>query len=194
MAFSYRLLKFVEMDGVRLIERVIKIMEPLFQDLIIITNTPSEYAYLKLPMAQDLIKGLGPLGGILTGLESISKEAGFFVACDMPFLNRRLIRHMVQIREDFDAVVPRVDWKIEALHTVYCRSCLPAMRELIEAENYQVIRFFHKIRVRYLEEEEIRTFDPPLKSFFNVNRPAELLEAQKLNFSTHREGKDRTMK
>jgi len=169
----------IEMNGIRLIERVIGVMEPVFEHLIIITNTPQEYAYLQLPTYEDLIKGLGPLGGIFTGLEAISDEVGFFVACDMPFLNSELIRHMVETREDFDAVVPRIDWKIETLHAIYSKCCLPAIRELIDARNYQVIKFLHKVRVRYVEEEEIRAFDPELKSFFNINRPEELLNATK---------------
>ena len=101
-----------DFDGIPLIERVIRVMESVFPRIILITNSPDEFAYLQLPMHEDLIKGLGPLGGILTGLEAISDEAGFFTACDMPFLNSKLVRHIVDLRDDFDAVVPRVDWKI----------------------------------------------------------------------------------
>ena len=170
----------VEMNGTRLIERVIRVMEPLFERLIIVTNSPHEYAYLQLPMYEDLIKGLGPIGGILTGLEAISDESGFFVACDMPFLNSELIRYMLEIREGYDAVVPRIDWKIETLHTIYSKSSLRAIRKLIEARDYQVVKFFRRISVRYVEEEEIRALDPELRSFLNVNSPEELLDAAKL--------------
>ncbi len=170
----------MELDGSRLIERVISVMEPLFENLVIITNTPLEYDYLQLPMQEDLIKGLGPLGGVYTGLETISSESGFFVACDMPFLQRDLIRHMVAIRRDFDAVVPKVDWKIEPLHAIYTRNCLPAIKKLIDLKAYQIIEIFDSIRVRYVEEEEIRSFDSRLKSFFNVNTPVELTDADRL--------------
>jgi molybdenum cofactor guanylyltransferase len=77
---------FASMNGTQLIERVIAIMGSIFKDLIIITNDPDEYSFLGLPMYEDLIKGLGPLGGIYTGLEKIPEKTGFFVACDMPFL------------------------------------------------------------------------------------------------------------
>ena len=169
----------VEMDGIRLIERVIGVVEPIFEHLLIITNTPQDYAYLKLPMVEDLIKGLGPLGGIFTGLQTISDEAGFFVACDMPFVNAELIHHMADVMGDFDAVVPKVDWKIETLHAIYTKSCIPAIKELIDNRDYQIFNFFQKVRVRYLNENEIRGFDPELRSFFNINRPEELLNAAK---------------
>ncbi len=170
----------VEVEGTRLVERVISVMQPLFEDLIIITNTPREYDYLQLPMHEDVIKGLGPLGGVYTGLETISTESGFFVACDMPFLQSALIRHMVEIKDDFDAVVPKVDWKIEPLHAIYTKNCLPAIKKLINAQGYQIIKFFDNIRVRYVKEKEIRSFDSKLKSFLNVNSPEELTDAGRL--------------
>jgi len=170
----------VEINGVRLIERVFRVMESIFEHLIIITNTPHDYAYLKLPMYEDLIKGLGPLGGILTGLDAISNDAGFVVACDMPFLNADLVRYMVDMRDNYYAVVPKITWKIEALHALYDKRCLPAIRELIESQEFQAIKFFDMIRVRYVEEDEIRASDPLLRSFFNVNSPRELLDAEQL--------------
>ena len=163
-----------EVDGQRLIERVVTVVESVFEHLVLITNTPEEYAYLHIPMIQDIIKGLGPLGGIYTGLENLSDDAGFFVACDMPFLNAPLIRHMAQVRGQFDAVVPKIDWMLEPLHAIYTKGCLPALKALIDSQQYQIWRFFEKIAVRFLEEDEIRVFDPSLRSFFNINRPEEL--------------------
>ena len=165
---------FVEIQGIRLVERTIRVMGSVFQRLLIVTNTPDEFAYLDLPMVEDLIKGFGPLGGIYTGLEAIDDEAGFFVACDMPFLRENFLRHMVSLRGDHDAVVPRVRWMVEPLHALYAKQCLPAIRESIHSREYQILKFFQKIKVRYVEEEEIRRVDPDLKSFFNINRPEDL--------------------
>src|SRR3989339_729492 len=85
---------FIQIDGTPLIERVVTVMGSVFEHRLLVTNTPEEYAYLGLPMVQDLIKGIGPLGGIYTGLETIADDAGFFVACDMPYLNADLVRHL----------------------------------------------------------------------------------------------------
>ncbi|MBW1998214.1 MAG: molybdenum cofactor guanylyltransferase [Deltaproteobacteria bacterium] len=165
----------VKFEGIPLIQRVIDVLDGIFPRLIIITNTPSEYSHLGLPMYEDLIKELGPIGGIYTGLNVMEGDLGFFVACDMPFLNEGFIRHMVSCREDYDAVIPRVDWKIEALHSVYHRRLIPVMKEHIDLGLYQVIRVFSKIRVKYVDEEEIRAFDPELKTFININRPDDLV-------------------
>lgn len=165
---------FTEIKGVRLIDRVVQTMSSVFHRVILVTNTPHEYAYLNIEMFEDLIKGLGPVGGIHTGLESMADPAGFFVACDMPFLNPDLILHMIGIAEDYDVVVPRVGWLIEPLHALYRKSCISHVRAAIHAEEYQIIRLYNRIRVRYVDEKEIRSFDPFLKTFFNINRPEEL--------------------
>ncbi|MEE9418933.1 MAG: molybdenum cofactor guanylyltransferase [Desulfatiglandaceae bacterium] len=169
---------FIKINGIPLIEKVITVMGSVFQELIIITNTPHKYSHLRLPVYKDLIEGLGPLGGIFTGLTAISKDAGFFVACDMPSLNRELLRHMVECKDDFDAVVPRISGKMEALYALYRNTCLPAIRRQIDSREYQIFRFFPEVSVRYVDEGEIRQFDPELRSFFNVNTPQELQEIQ----------------
>jgi len=164
----------VEIEGVRLVDRVVGVMKSIFHRVILVTNTPEEYAYLRLPMVEDLIKGLGPMGGIYTGLMTMSDEAGFLVACDMPFISGKLIRHMVEVRGDFDTVVPRMDWMLEPLHALYSKTCIPVIQKAIEERQYQIAKCFAGMRVRYVDEEELRLWDPDLRSFFNINKPQDL--------------------
>ena len=164
----------VEIEGVRLVDRVAGVMKSIFHRVLLLTNTPEEYAYLQLPMVEDLIKDLGPMGGIHTGLMTMSDEAGFIVACDMPFLSERLIRHMVDVRDDFDAVVPRMDWMLEPLHALYSKKCLPAIQEAIGQHQHQIAKCFARMRVRYVDEEELRLWDQGLRSLFNINKPEDL--------------------
>ena len=166
----------VEVEGIRLIERAVRVMKAVFQEVILLTNTPADYTFLNLPMVEDIIKGLGPIGGIYTGLETMSEEAGFFVACDMPFLNEALLRHMVEVREDLDAVVPRMSWMLEPLHAIYTKKCLPVIRTAIDSRDYQILNSFDKIRIKYVDEEELRAFDPKMQSFSNINQPEDLLK------------------
>jgi molybdopterin-guanine dinucleotide biosynthesis protein A len=179
----------VEISGIRLIERIIRIMGSIFESLILVSNTPGEYEYLQIPIYEDLKKGLGPIGGIHTGLEVIKDNAGFFVACDMPFINKDLIRHIVEVRNDFDAVVPRIDWKLEALHSLYTKGCIPAIEELIKSGELQTIKSYNMINVLYVDEEELRAIDPELRSFLNINRPDDLTEVLRLESETSGRGK-----
>jgi molybdopterin-guanine dinucleotide biosynthesis protein A len=163
-----------KIGGVRLVDRVAGVMKSIFHRVILLTNTPAEYAYLQMPMVEDLVKGFGPMGGIYTGLMTLSDGAAFFVACDMPFLSERLIRHMVDVRGDFDAVVPRMDWMLEPLHALYSKRCIPVIREAIQQYQHQILKCFAELRVRYVDQEELRLWDPDLRSFFNINKPEDL--------------------
>jgi len=97
---------FLEIGGIRLIDRITEEMKDIFERVILVTNEKKGYEYLGIPMLEDIIKELGPIGGIYTGLMSLSDQAGFFVACDMPFINKQLVRYMVDIQDNHSAVVP----------------------------------------------------------------------------------------
>ena len=170
---------FVEINGTRLIERVVHVLKLVFKHIIIITNSPQEYLSLGLPTYEDIIKGLGPIGGIYTGLEAIKDEKGFFVACDMPFINEDLVRYIVGVSYSFDVVVPKIDWRIEPLHALYSKSCLPTIKDLIASNIYQIRKTFQTLHVRYVDETEIKSHDPQMRSFMNINRQNELLDIMK---------------
>jgi len=171
---------FLEIGGIRLIDRVAEEMKNVFERVILVTNEKKGYEYLGIPMVEDLIKGLGPIGGIYTGLMTISDQAGVFVACDMPFINRQLVRYMVDIRDNHSAVVPLVANEIEPLHAIYARSCLRPIRNLIDSKRYQVRLFYDRIPVRYVKEDEIRKFGSPSRAFLNINTPDEFAMIQSL--------------
>jgi len=171
---------FLKIGSARLIDSILQEMKTIFKRVILITNEKEKYEYLEVPMVEDHVKGLGPLGGIYTGLMSIPDEAGFFVACDMPFINRQLVRYMVDIKGNHRAVVPSVADNIEPLHAIYFRSCLKSIRHLIDSKRYQVRLFYDNIPVRYVKEDEIRKFCCPSKAFLNINTPDEFAKIQSL--------------
>jgi molybdopterin-guanine dinucleotide biosynthesis protein A len=171
---------FLKIGSVRLIDSILQEMKTIFTHVILITNEKIKYEYLEIPMFEDLVKGFGPLGGIYTGLMSIPDQAGFFVACDMPRINRQLVRYMVDIKGNHRAVVPSVADNIEPLHAIYFRSCLKPIRHLIDSNRCQVRLFYDSIPVRYVKEDEIRKFCCPSKAFLNINTPDEFAKIKSL--------------
>jgi molybdopterin-guanine dinucleotide biosynthesis protein A len=171
---------FLKIGSVRLIDSILQEMKTIFTRVILITNEKIKYEYLEIPMFEDLVKGFGPLGGIYTGLMSIPDQAGFFVACDMPRINRQLVRYMVDIKGNHRAVVPSVADNIEPLHAIYFRSCLKPIRHLIDSNRCQVRLFYDSIPVRYVKEDEIRKFCCPSKAFLNINTPDEFAKIKSL--------------
>ena len=128
---------------------------------------------------EDLYPGKGPLGGIYTGLEASRSVYNLVAACDLPFLNVELLRHMIELSPGFDAVVPRVG-KTQPLCAVYSRSCREIMKAQVENNLLKISRFLDSVNVRYIEEAECRRIDRRLLSFFNINSPVDLARANRL--------------
>lgn len=176
---------FVDLFGQPMIEHILARVSSLGQaETILITNKPAEYAYLGLPMYTDVLPDKGSLGGIYTALHHSANDYALVIACDMPFLNPDLLRYMVGLIAaaggPYDVIVPRVEGYPEGLHAIYRKSCLPFIRERLDADRLKVIGFYGQVRVRYLDEPEYAPFDPRKLSFLNINTPEELAEAQRL--------------
>jgi molybdopterin-guanine dinucleotide biosynthesis protein A len=159
------------LDGQPLIVRTVQTLACLSEDLVVVTNDPDRYAPLSLParLVPDEARGVGSLMGIYSGLRAARHSYAIVVACDMPFLNVALLRHMAALAEDYDVVIPRIDGLLEPLHAVYGKACLRVMAELLQDGRHKIRAFFHRVRVRYVDQEDIRRFDPQGLSFFNIN-------------------------
>ncbi len=130
------------------------------------------------PVVQDEIPGIGPLGGIATALRARSGRSALVVAVDMPFLSVPLLRHLVELAGEADVVLPVVGGRGQQLHAVYGPACLPAIEAQIAAGDYKIDRFFPSVRLRRVDEAELRRFDPSLRAFQNVNTPEAWAAAQ----------------
>jgi molybdopterin-guanine dinucleotide biosynthesis protein A len=169
--------------GKTVIERVVSSLQPVTSRIIIVT-ADGENHLLTLPGARfvaDTYPGKGPLGGIYSGLSPASTEFSIAVACDMPFLNTNLLRHMLEIAHGFDAVIPRTKESLfEPLHAVYSKNCVPVIKSHIESGQLSIRAFLADVKVRYVEEGECRHYDPDLLSFFNMNRQSDYEKALKI--------------
>jgi len=168
--------------GKALIERVIDSLAPLITEVLAVVARPEQATALRLPpsvrVVSDRYPGGGSLGGIFTGLEASAEPWSLVVACDMPFLNRELLRHLIGESSNVDAVIPRLGGQPEPLHALYSKACLVPMERMLRAGQLKIAPLFEAVRVRYVDEETIDRIDPRHLSFFNINTQADLEEAR----------------
>jgi molybdopterin-guanine dinucleotide biosynthesis protein A len=172
---------FLEVQGERIIDRIKRIFVELFDEVLLVTNSPSDYLNLNLRTVTDLYREKGSLGGIFTGLFHASFSHAFVVACDMPFIKPALISHLAGLSQGYDIVIPRTDDGLQPLHAVYSRKCLPFMEDLLRSGNLKILDFFHRVKKREVLTEEIIPFDPQLVSFLNLNTPEDLARVQEFS-------------
>jgi len=157
-----------------MIEWTLQSLEGFGEEILIVANSPEQYTHWGQRTVSDVFPGHGPLGGLYSALYHARFERVIAVACDMPFLNRPLLRYQLLVSRDFDMVVPRVGRWLEPLHAVYSKECIEPIKEAMDAGEYRLQSFFDRVRVRYVEIPEIEIFDPDHRSFMNVNTPADL--------------------
>ena len=176
--------KALEKIGDRtLLERVIDSLTLLDGEIIVVIRQGQPTPPMPTGVTRvvvDIYPDKSALGGIYTGLVASSSLYNLVVACDMPLLNLSLLRYLIQLVPDFDAVIPRIGGSVEALHAVYSKNCLTPIRNQIEQGNLKVSDLPSQMRVRFVEEEEIDRFDSEHLSFFNINTEADLERAKAL--------------
>jgi len=172
---------FLEVQGERIIDRIKRIFVDLFEEVLLVTNSPRDYLDLNLRIVTDLYREKGALGGIFTGLFHASFSHAFVTACDMPFLHKELISHLVRLSPAYDIVIPRTDDGLQPLHAVYSQKCLPFMEDLLRRGNLKILDFFHRVKKREVLTGEIIPLDPRLSSFLNLNSPDDLARIQSVS-------------
>ena len=162
------------------IEEVIGILSEVTRSLLIIANIPEAFAHLRLPMHPDIHPGVGPLGGIHTGLSVSTTKYNLFLACDMLFTPVGFLRYLVKAVGGFDGAVPKGRNGYEPLCAVYSKTCLRPIERQIEAGHFKVIDFFEQISIRTVGEEIIDRYDPDGTMFMNINTKADYRRALSL--------------
>ena len=168
----------IEIAGKPLLSRVADALSVISQDLICVTCRPDEYRFehQRLRFVPDY-GGVpqGPLSGIMGALANARHDLCVVVAVDMPFLNPALLRHLVQLADGVDVVLPIIESdRPECLHAVYRTSCLAHGTKALDGGRHKVTSFFADIRVRRVMGPSLRAVDPNLESFENINTPREL--------------------
>ena len=170
----------IPLGGIPLIEHVLRRTAGLAKEVLITTNRPTDFAYLGVRLVLDREPGAGALPGLLTALEAAHGETVLLLACDLPFVCRPLLEHLLSRAPEAQVVVPQWNDSLEPLHAVYSRSCADAVRAAVQAGQQRVIDLLPRVTQRVVDETEIAQFDPDGWSFFNVNTPKDLAQAEQV--------------
>lgn len=170
----------VPLAGKPLIEHVLSKLTGLSEEILITTNAPEQYAYLDVHTVRDRVPGAGALAGLYSALAAAKGDHILVVACDMPFVNRRLLEHLCRLAPNGDVVVPYYNQKYEPFLAVYARSVLPEVEAALSTGQRRMISFYPKVKIHTVEAETLDQFDPERLSFFNINTPEDLAHAEEI--------------
>ena len=169
----------IPVGGVPLIHRISQLLQDLFAQVILVTNRPELHRDLPpgVEIVSDRYRGRGPLGGLQAGLRRTEADAVFCLACDMPSLDRRLVRAQAgefqqAVQRGCQVLIPRVGGLIEPLHGIYLKELEPLVREICSGPGGYSIRVLLGLaRTCYWDLEDT----PRIRSAFsNLNTPKDL--------------------
>lgn len=160
-----------------MVNHVLNQVRDLFAEVFIVANEPDNYEDLGVDVVKDILPYRGPLGGILSGLLVAKHEYTFVIACDMPFVDKRLIREMTAARHGNDVVVLTHDMGVEPLLGLYSKNCIKPLEESLFAGNLSLQEFLSGLKAQPFEYDPNYSTGDDLPAFFNVNTPQDYSRA-----------------
>ena len=153
-------------EGKAMIQYVMEQMQPIFDKLVIVSNNP-EYEKFGLEVIPDLIKDIGPAGGIYTALNHSDSQLNFMVSCDMPFVTKEAIEFMITNSNESQIVLLENQGKLEPLFGVYSKECEEKWLQLIQQGKFKLQDMVLHFKVKTIPVENNEIF---AASFFkNIN-------------------------
>lgn len=157
--------------GLPMVYYIARQLEAIFEEIVIVTNTPELYAKSKYKVVTDIYKGKGPLSGIHSGLSHCKSDYIYFVAGDMPMINGAYIGYMMSRIESQEVLgcVTEVYGYMEPFNAFYSKASVEIIETSIKKDHLKISRLVKEHNHVLIEEEEARLYAPDLAMFLNLN-------------------------
>ena len=169
----------LELDGAALVVRTARLVETVSGTMTIV-GAPESLGGLGFTVLADDWPGAGPLGGIATALHASNASWNLIVACDLPYLTKAWLEHIVAraLASAADAVLPMNERGAEPLCAMYQKKCEPVIRAALERGTRKVTDGLAGLRVEPIAPSEWKAFDSDGLLFKNMNSPVDYEEAK----------------
>jgi molybdopterin-guanine dinucleotide biosynthesis protein A len=175
----------IELEGRPILDHVLARLAPQVDCIVINANgAPARLAGYGLPIVPESVEGFdGPLAGVLAGMEWAAREcpdADWIVtaATDTPFFPRDLVARLQQAVADEDAglACAASGSRHHPVFGLWPVALAADLRHAMTAEDIRKVDAWtarHRLAVASFA-------DQPHDPFFNVNRPDDVAEAQRI--------------
>lgn len=170
----------LDLNGKPLIRSAVDCLSTVFPTVFIVTNKPDLYRFAGVRVVEDDEEYLGSLNGILCGLRASATQLNFVAACDMPFVEERIVRFMAAYGADYDILVPEGERGLQPLFALYSKNCIPLMEDRVKRRLMKIQDLFPLLKTRIVPVEEMKKIISGPDPFFNINRPEDLQRAREI--------------
>lgn len=163
--------------GKTFIERLIDSLLPAVDEIVLVAKSEEHcerFSHLYgVRCVHDIRRGIGPIGGLHAGVNASRGDPLFVCACDMPCIDTRVVSALFDALGVFDAAIPSWDSDmLEPLHAVYRKE--PLQRYLENPPSLSLRSMVQSLNVVYVPVSKLRSLDPDLSTFTNINKLEDL--------------------
>lgn len=180
MGTDKALLPFANASSSTFLGHLVTTLSSLCEELLLVARDEEQAARCRavssVRIVTDNVPDFGPLMGIYSGLSVIQAAKALVVAVDMPFAQPALVSLLLARASTTAITVPVVNTVPQVLFAVYPRSILPQIETNIAQGRRDPRSLLTSAPVQYIDEAQLRTVDPQLRSFINVNTPEDWRE------------------
>jgi len=168
----------VEMRGIPLWQRAVDTLGPFVNDILFLGEVPGFEPPVGTRLVKDARPGQGPLGGLLAGLSGSGYEHHLLLGVDYPLIRGAFIERLLDSADSQLAVCGKTSEALEPLVAYYHRDCMATIRTMLEEGETSAFRLFYRVASCIIPASEMTKIDPAKWTHFNVNTPADLIEAE----------------
>jgi molybdenum cofactor guanylyltransferase len=176
----------VELGGKTLLARTTGLVGAVCREVFIVA-AEGKYFDAQAPLLVDRWPGQGPLGGILTALQSSALRGSesiwnLIVSCDMPFLTHDWLEFLCQRAERSAAqvVVAESANGLEPLCACWKTASTPGVQAAFSSGVRKVTEAMKRLPMEVLDAPVWKRFDTGNRLFWNMNTPADYEAAKRI--------------
>lgn len=170
---------FHRVGTISMLENLTTLFTGLFNEVILVVNDPGAFTGSDAMVVRDINPAGCALAGLHAGLFYASAPWIYATACDVPFANEKIIRHLLGARvPGKNIIIPRTREGLEPLSALYHKSCIPRIEKNLEDNIFMVKKSFKATKVREIPPDILEKLDPRMQFKFNVNTPEDLAAAR----------------
>ncbi|WP_281883612.1 molybdenum cofactor guanylyltransferase [Paenibacillus sp. YYML68] len=173
------------LDDEMLVQRQIRLMKQICEEIIIVTNEPRPYLQRldgTIRIITDYVTGIGPLGGMFSGLSLAQKDHAWVIGCDMPFISAKAARLMLAHKQQhgYEVVFPCIQQVVHPLHAIYDRSCVKAIERMLHHHDYALTKLHRYLNWDVLLERTFVHHDIESSFLYEIKTQEDYLTAVEL--------------
>lgn len=134
-----------------------------FNEKYLSLNAGQTHTVIGFTNVYDKYDNIGPLGGIYSVLKESTVDYVLFVPCDMPFITRSAINHIVDMWQEEDMLIAMTKSGRQPLVGIYSKRCITAIGELIDKGDYRPAMLLESVRSTICDMTEYE------ECFANIN-------------------------